>query len=249
MTPPSFTVQAAQLEDVPVIAQLCEDAFETDRQTQLKSLGKKPFQMKQYMLQSLPKSIETPKHVVLKAVDNVSGETVGFCNWGFHGFDPEDVPKPDGAPRAVARPSLRTGSDSKASSNTGEEKDVEDDGSDPIRRLESLTSHDMAMWMDDVMQEDTQCIFVIGLSVSPNHQGRGVGSALLQYGIDFCNERRVFAWVHSSESACKVYRKCGFQVVRSLDINLDDYAPQPPPGEGPDARWGHYVFRYMKYLP
>ncbi|KAJ3490522.1 hypothetical protein NLG97_g5763 [Lecanicillium saksenae] len=64
-----------------------------------------------------------------------------------------------------------------------------------------------------------------------------------------CDDNSVFAWVHSSDPAWGMYQKSGFEVIRSLDIDLDEYAPCKPPGEGEDAKWGHYVFRYMKYFP
>jgi len=57
-------------------------------------------------------------------------------------------------------------------------------------------------------------------------------------------------WVHSSESAWTTYAKHDFEIVGTLDVNLDDWAPKPPPKEdGPGAIWGHYTFRYMKRLP
>ncbi|KND93315.1 hypothetical protein TOPH_02087 [Tolypocladium ophioglossoides CBS 100239] len=118
MSKSSFKIQALALEDVPAVAQLSADAFATDRQTEMKGLGKEPFDMK-YGLERMP----------------------------------------------------------------------------PI-----------------------------------------------------C-DNSVFAWVHSSEPVWRMYEKSGFQIIRALDIDLDEYAPMPPPYEGPDAKWGHYVFRYMKYLP
>ncbi|UKZ66980.1 uncharacterized protein TrAtP1_008144 [Trichoderma atroviride] len=119
---------------------------------------------------------------------------------------------------------------------------------DPIKRLETLTSGDLDAWQKEVMPEGTKCLIVVGLSVSPKFQRRGIGSALLRWGTSICDQKGVFAWVHSSEPAWRAYEKAGFQVIRSLDVDLDEYAPCSPPNEGPDAKWGHYVFRYMKYF-
>jgi hypothetical protein len=38
--------------------------------------------------------------------------------------------------------------------------------------------------------------------------------------------------------------------VSTLDVNLDDWAPKPPPKEeGSGAIWGYYTFRHIKRLP
>lgn len=240
----AFAIQAVHLQDVPTLAHLSAEAFEADRHTEMKGLGKEPFDMGKYSLESIPLLLKNPRCVILKAVDNVSGETMGYCNWGFRGFGPEEMPNVEGH----VQPGPET-----------ENKDIQDRDSekskakpadtDPVKRLEALTDADMQAWMSEVMPKGTRCAFVVTLSVSPRFQGQGVGSALLRWGIDFCNEKGVFAWVHSSEPAWRMYEKLGFQTIRSLDVDLDEYAPVPPPNEGPGARWGRYVFRYMKYLP
>ncbi|KAL3952246.1 hypothetical protein ACCO45_013963 [Purpureocillium lilacinum] len=252
MAKPRHRIQALTLDDVPAVAQLCGDAFETDRQTEMKGLGKEPFDMKKYTLESLPGLLKNPRIVVLKVVDDESGDVMGYCTWGFRGFPRTTCPssravrsrQPTLPPRR--RAAITT---TRSLCKKDEPKPEPEPETDPIKRLEALTNADMNAWMDEVMPEGTRCIFVVGLSVSPKYQGRGVGSALLSWGTNFCDEKGVFAWVHSSEPAWKMYEKSGFRVIRSLDVDLDEYAPMPPPNEGPDAKWGHYVFRYMKYFP
>lgn len=247
----NFTIRHVQPEDVPALAQLSADAFETDRQTEMKGLGREPYDMKAESLRSLPHLLRSPqKCVVLKAVDTVSGEIMGYCSWGFRGLQPDEMPVLEGAGEALACVSPPAESDKEPGQDSSQEPQLEHESdSDPIRRLEALTSADMDAWMAEVMPEGTRCFYVICLSVAPKYQGRGVGSALLGWGTRACDERGVFAWVHSSEPAWRVYEKSGFQTMRSLDVDLDEYAPMPPPHEGADAKWGHYVFRYMKYLP
>jgi GNAT superfamily N-acetyltransferase len=152
------------------------------------------------------------------------------------------TPPPAAAPQPPARETNPEAEEAK--------RDAEEERkNNPIQRLIALQDADIKAWMEEVMPEGTRCIFVAGLQVAPKHQRRGVGSALLRFGTNFCDDKGVFAWVHSSESAWKAYEKCGFQVTRSQDCDLDAYAPMPPPGEGPDAKWGNYVLRYMKYFP
>ncbi|PHH83368.1 hypothetical protein CDD83_3001 [Cordyceps sp. RAO-2017] len=250
MSQANFTIRAVQLEDVPAIAQLSADAFETDRQTQLKGLGKEPYDMRAETLRSLPELLRNRRCVVLKAVETQSGEIMGYCTWGFRGLERGEMPIPDGGSEteAPAQPP-RPVSDESAESPVQPQQGPPPPESDPVKRLEARTGADLQAWMAEVMPDKTRCLFVVGLSVSPRQQSRGVGSALLRWGTRVCDDRDAFAWVHSSEPAWGMYQKSGFETVRSLDIDLDEYAPAPPPGEGPDARWGHYVFRYMKYLP
>ncbi|UNI17414.1 hypothetical protein JDV02_003757 [Purpureocillium takamizusanense] len=264
MAKPRHRIQALVLDDVPAVARLCADAFETDRQTEMKALGKEPFDMNEYTLESLPGLLKNPRIVVLKVIDEDTGDIMGYCTWGFRGFLPDEMPVVEGRRSQPPQPPPQASAPAPAA-KSGDNDNDNDDGqqqpppqqegkaaqpeTDPIKRLEALTSADMDAWMEEVMPEGTRCTFVVGLSVSPGYQGRGVGSALLGWGTAFCDQKGVFAWVHSSEPAWKMYEKSGFRVIRSLDVDLDEYAPVPPPGEGPDAKWGHYVFRYMKYFP
>lgn len=261
MSKQTFTIKALQLEDVPEAAQLSSDAFLTDRQTQMKALGRNPFNMKEYHTKSLPEMLKSPRCVVLKAVDDETGEFAGFCNWGLIGFAPNEMPslpgriqpleKPAAAPAQQtenAKEKEKEEEKSSSSNQSAPEPEANSEAEDdPIDRLQALTSADLDAWQKEVMPQGTKCLVVIGLSVSPKFQRRGIGSALLRWGTKICDETGVFAWVHSSE-AWKIYEKAGFQVIRCLDVDLDEYAPCPPPNEGPDAQWGHYVFRYMKYF-
>ncbi|TWU78150.1 hypothetical protein ED733_007534 [Metarhizium rileyi] len=247
MSKPTCTIAGVQLEDVPEIGQLTADAFVNDRQTQMKNLGKEPYDMKKITMESLPDMLHNPRCVAIKAVNNESGEIMGICNWGFRGFKPEEMPKVEGKPLPLQQKPTETDKEQHATEGKGKTTD-EEEGTDPIARLQALTGADLEAWMEEVMPEGTRCLFIIGLSVSPKYQGRGVGSALLRWGTDICDGKDVFAWVHSSEPAWPMYEKCGFQTIRCLDVDLDNYAPVHPPNEGPDAKWGHYVFRYMKYV-
>lgn len=258
MSKPTPPVRAVQLEDVPAIGQMVADSFFQDRQTQMKNLGSRPYDMKEVVADSLPGLLQNPRAFAIKVVDPSTGEIMGYCNWGFRGFDPQDLPKLEGKPRALEKPTVtQDGKDKqqaeeprKDKAHDGPTSNHVDPETDPIARLQALTGADMEAWMEEAMPEGTKCLYIVGLSVSPKYQGRGVGSALLRWGLGICDAEGVFAWVHSSEPAWKMYEKSGFQTIRTLDVDLDEYAPgPPPPNEGPDAKWGHYVFRYMKYYP
>ncbi|GAO19930.1 uncharacterized protein UV8b_01404 [Ustilaginoidea virens] len=256
MSRPTHVITPVRPQDVAEIGQLSSDAFMNDRQTQMKMLGKRPYDMKEITLSSLPGMLGNPRCVAVKITDEETGKIMGFCNWGFRGFQPEEIATFGGEPpRQPPTNETEAGTESQDKDkgkaydgprSSDSEAEPEDD---PISRLQALTGGDLEKWMEHIMPQGTRCIFVIGLAVSPAYQGRGVGSALLRWGTSICDKEQVFAWVHSSEMEWPMYEKSGFRVARVLDVDLDEYAPAPPPNKGPGSQWGHYMFRYMTYVP
>jgi GNAT superfamily N-acetyltransferase len=244
-----ITIQPATYNDIDGMARVSDHAFEVDRHTQMKELGKVPYSQYEVMCQCLPMWLSSERCVVLKALDNSTGDIVGWVGWGFRGFEKSDVPRVDpGKPKEVEKSTSSPENVKKEESEKTEENSKTGE-KDIIARLEAMTDADMARWMENQMPPGTKCMYLVSLSVSPDFQSRGVGSALLKWGTDIADKAGVFMWVHSSEMAWKTYEKHGFEVVETLDINLDDWAPAPPPNEGKGAVWGHYVFRYMKRFP
>ncbi len=256
MENPGYRIEALQLEDVPAAAQLFARSFDNDRQTQMKNLGQRePYDLKKYGLEAMPDFFRSPRCVFLKAVDRETGELMGFCNWGFKGFAGSEMPAVPGRvqpPEPESEPAPPADQGKKEQEEENDKRTKEEPQSvseDPIDRLQAFTSKDLNDWATEAMNEAPKSMYIIFLAVLPKYQGRGVGSALLRWGTNVCERHGIFARVSSSEPAWRMYQKSGFQVVRTLDVDLDEYAPCPPPGEGPGAKWGHYVFRYMKYLP
>jgi len=256
----------ATLADVPALAAISAAAFETDSQTEMKSHGKAPFLMGEYALKSLPNELKHPRIRIVKAVDEKTREIMGFCIWGFRGIVPPVFPVEEGGAEGVkeaakdgkgseeAKPGSGEGGVAGGKGKTAkvEEKEEPPKPDDLISRLEELTDRDLREWMDAIMPKDNldvKCIYVVGLSVSPDFQRRGVGSALLKWGTDLIDGHKgAFSWVHSSAGAWPAYERAGFRTIRTLDVDLDEYAPVPAPEERyPGGKWGRYMFRYMVY--
>ncbi|MCJ1353430.1 MAG: hypothetical protein MMC33_003416 [Icmadophila ericetorum] len=272
---PPFTLQLALPSDIPILSKIGAEAFVNDRQTQMKDYGKTSSYMEDHGLGALEGYISSPKCVVIKAVDHVSSQIMGLVTWGFRGFEPEEVKEFERCTGLAVdrdmdaldgRKDLSWQGEKIAVNSTETPVEVDSDASkteaavdgttvdaptksneDPIARLQALTNHDMTNWSEKLMPPGTRCLFVIGLSVAPVWQHQGVGSALLEWGKSTAAKADTFCWVHSSEPAWGMYAKAGFEVVGTLDVDLDEYAPGPSPDR--EGKWGHYVFRYMKWSP
>ncbi|PVI03996.1 hypothetical protein DM02DRAFT_519624 [Periconia macrospinosa] len=256
----SLSIQPLQYKDITVCAQITAKAFSTDRHTIVKQLGSKPFDMYEVSRDGFLATLHRDTYVYVKAVDEESGEILGHAGWGFRGVDVSKIPRQgpsDKAPMPEQHAEQEKDKKRNEEKNNDESEPVKENG---IDRLHALEGADMQHMMSELMPPGTSCMFVIGLIVAPSHQSRGVGSALIKYGADMADRLGIFTWVHSSDQAWKAYAKFGYQVVKELDLDLDEYAPQSPgikwdkalegTEEGvTEDKWGRYVIRYMKRLP
>jgi GNAT superfamily N-acetyltransferase len=206
----------------------------------MKHLGHVSYLQKDPSQKYLRSALKNKNHKFIKAVDE-DGQILGGLSCFFKGFEESEVPHTD------------PGFEHPAPTTTDE---VEEPLSEEKKRanaiidsLDAMEDADMSHWQNILSPPGSKCIILTGLNVAPQHQRKGVGSALMKWVTDEADKHGVYMWVHSSEGAYKVYLNSGFEVVGTLDVDLDAYSPGPPPGEGEGAIWGHYVLRYMKRLP
>jgi GNAT superfamily N-acetyltransferase len=263
----SFSLVPVVVEDVPILAKYSAEAFRADRQTQMKGFSKVPYDLEDvartHMADFFADPAYLPRNRLIKAVDNATGAIMGHAWFGFKNFDPSDVPtleaeippltKFEAEPERVSEKLSVEQQKSTINSIRGDDtwrKFSSSDEEDPIKRLESLTGDDLMRWLHHFEPEGLKVIRVVGLTTAPGYQRRGVGSALLRFATSVADKMDVYCWVHSSEPAWGAYAKSGFKVVGTLDVDLDEFAPRPPPiEESSNGKWGHYVFRYMQYFP
>lgn len=220
----------------------------TDRHTQLKCLGDVPYTSVDGTAGNLLGALEHPNFVHIKAVDRITEETLGYGSFWFYGFEHDDVPQTDPRQGEGWQDVLKSLKEESKSGPSGQQKHAEKDerAKNLIKSLDEWESADMNHWQEVLMPQGSKCIIINGLQVAPAAQGKGVGGAIVRWATEEADKRGVYMWVHSSAAAFKVYERNGFDVVGTLDVDMDAYAPAPPPEGG---NWGRYLIRYMKRLP
>jgi len=241
----SFSFVLANQEDVPSMGKLFGLAFASDSHTQVKLLAKPMSEMVNEMNAALTSWLDKPERcLVIKAVEKSTNRIVGWVCWAHHGAENtvsaasqvEEREQVDGS--EASNPSENQQSDSN-NNNTEEEKDS-------LRQMERQTDGDMERWMQKIMPIGTRCMILACLVVDPAFQSRGIGSALIQKGIERADKEGIFSWVHASEAGHYAFSKEGFQVKETFELDLDEYAPLP---REEDESWGTYTFRYMIRTP
>lgn len=247
----SISIKPINYADIPLCAQISEDAFATDPHTIVKNLGAEPYSMYEIATSMFGGNLERKNLVLVKAVDDETGELVGQAGWIFRNVDADKVPwvGPNDEKPPVKEEEAKP-----------EEKKEEPEVSEPkektsIDRLKEMEDEDMQHWQSQVIPTDKPVMIIYSVTVSVAHQSRGIGSALLKYGNDIADELGVSIYVHSSHQAYEAYGKAGFEVTKVFDIDLDEWAPTPPKdddhvmGEKGSGKWGHYIIRYMRRDP
>ncbi|XDG10316.1 hypothetical protein ABKA04_009931 [Annulohypoxylon sp. FPYF3050] len=259
--PISVSIHTLNFADISSCATITAAAFSVDPHTTVKNLGREPYDMYAISHVNFLDTLEKKTYVYVKAVDDATGAIVGHAGWAFRGVETALVPRSgpaDAKPTAAGKRNVeqsqgqdkevKVGKEDRGGSESKEEENS-------IDRLHALEDADMQYWIKNLVPADVPCVFVVGLVVAPSFQSRGVGSALLRYGNAMADSLGLSIWVHSSHQAYEAYKKHGFETVRELDIDLDEYAPRGPQegeevmGEKGSKKWGRYIIRYMERKP
>jgi GNAT superfamily N-acetyltransferase len=245
----SFSIKPLTYADFAASRRVGGLTGDADRQTQLKKLGDVSYLRDDPAagLRAFASGLQRPTVVCAKAVGD-DGAFLGSLGIEFLGFEAAEVPRFDDA-LLGAPPVLPP---EEAAEDAGESRPAEEVGPerkravDMINALEDMENADWARWRPVFEPPGSRSIVVAGLAVDPAHHRRGIGSALLSWAGDLADRAGTYIWVHSSEAGYRAYARAGFEVVGTLDVDLDEWAPAPPPEGG---LWGHYVIRWMKRMP
>ena len=245
--PLSISLHPVSHDDVLTIAKIGGGAFLDDRHTLVKELGKVPYDHEGESIPRFHQYLENWKVVMVKAVDDNSGDILGFTAWVFRGLEPSEIPVLEGALKQGEWKEEKSDEVKEIASDGSEDK-VEpvskEENDESLRQLAAITDSNMEQMMEIIMPAGTRCMFIAGLSVDRKYQRRGVGLKLLQWGTQIADRLGIWIWVHSSEGAVPAYAKAGFKTFSYLGVDLDEFASAPPPEGG---KWGTYQFSWMKY--
>jgi GNAT superfamily N-acetyltransferase len=249
-----ISIQPLNYSDIPNCASRTRAVFAVDPHTIVKELGRDGYDMYAISTSSLLGGLERQNQIHVKAVDESTGQVIGHAGWVFRNVDQELVPYRAPSDEKPAEDEKPTAQENGAKEKE-KEKEKEHREKDSIDRLHEMEDADMQHWLNNIIPSTTPCMIILGLTVSPEYQSRGVGTALLSHGNAIADKLGLEIHVHSSHQAYEAYRKSAFEAVRVLDVDLDEYAPRPPQaGEpvmegGGDGKWGHYIIRYMERKP
>lgn len=250
--PLAISIQPLHYADIPSCAQITSSAFSVDPHTIVKQLGRESFDMYTISRSGFLNTLHKKNYVYVKAVDEETGDIVGHAGWVFKSVDEGLIPwtgPGDAKPAEEEQVRNNPSENSKINESEGVRE------KDSIDRLHALEDNDMQYWLSNMISPGVPCMIIVGLIVAPSYQSRGIGSALIQYGNSIADKLGLCIWVHSSHQAYEAYGKFGFEVMRELDVDLDEYAPRGPRdgeevmGEKGTGKWGRYVIRYMKRTP
>ncbi|KAI1843337.1 hypothetical protein JX266_010511 [Neoarthrinium moseri] len=257
MSKPTFTLSRASLKDVPRIGEIAVRVFETDTHSQMKVMTKKPDEWRQGFEEGARNYIESQRVVMLKATDDRDGTVAGTLAWVFRGVEMDSSAGDSGDATAQEEQASKPGKEESAGATGDAAQDVAAEqapvpGAEKVKELEKMTSDHLYGFMDRVLPVDGRGMFVAGCSVDPSYQGQGVGSLLMDQATEKADMFGLSIWVHSSEAGWPFYAKHGFKEVERLTLDLDEWAPGPPPKDGvfgDREKWGEYIFRYMAREP
>lgn len=228
--PANITLSPADPSDIPELAHISARAFDTDTHTLLKAQFDGETAFEESSKDAAGAYIAKPKLDVIVARED--GRPVGWIIWAKRGYDVQVADGEQTGPASQAVPAPLP--DPAAAPRT-------------IAGLKALTSATMSHFIDVLMPPSAKCRFIVGISVHPSHQGKGVGTALMRWGTDRCDEENVFCWVSSSMGGWGAFEKRGFREVGRLDLDLDEFAEgKARPGGEP---WGRYVWRWSRREP
>ncbi|KAJ4355082.1 hypothetical protein N0V95_003245 [Ascochyta clinopodiicola] len=112
----------------------------------------------------------------------------------------------------------------------------------PELRLDALASlfDPLDASRDEIMGNEGTYFMLNSLATHPDHQGRGAGNLLLEWGIKKADNEGLVTYLDATQIARPIYEKKGFEVRRAVEWDRKKWG-----GEGKDV---HYYSGYVNYV-
>ncbi|GFF59828.1 puromycin N-acetyltransferase [Aspergillus udagawae] len=143
---------------------------------------------------------DDPHSQVTKAIDDESGQIVGWSLWNIyrdaeaHAKSDEEARKRAATPPATSLcPQL-------------------------YLDYQALKASMRAKWIGGRPAAILQV-----LVVHPDYQGRGIGTQLLMLGVEEARRLRLPSWLEASQAGYSVYRRCGFRDAELMELDFTKY--------------------------
>jgi hypothetical protein len=184
MASQTFTLSPVSTSDITTLCAISEQAFTTDTHTLLKAASSPPDKTHGAEMESVFRSwMARPpgKCTVMKPI-MPDGEVAGFAVWAFGGFEHlfegEDVAAP-AAPHITYEEKAKE-QDQERKENGDEVQEGESKTKTKIQELGEITNASMQEWQTRLMPPGSRCMVLVAISVLPEYQGQGIGSALIK---------------------------------------------------------------------
>ena len=238
--------------DVSSLVRVHTAAFKLDLFSILMVANREENAHQNHMRKSIEFWMSDPDSQLVQAVD-ADGEIVGWSCWVLKGAD-KTVPaaaKSSSSPKptldVVPSTSVKAQEAAEGGPTAGPEASAMPQAPEPktsqdtSRVLGGRMYEDMVQWEAE-HTKGREYLVLQALATDPRFQRRGIGTKLLQWGIDKADAGDLPCWTHASPASYTLYERVGFQEVGKSDYDLDEYAPG---GRGGNRGWGRYTFRYM----
>ncbi|EXF76159.1 acetyltransferase [Colletotrichum fioriniae PJ7] len=224
------SICAVESSDIDDLVMIHTAAFKSDQFSNLMLLDREEGGHQNLMRKSIFHWLSSPSTTKLFKVVEGNGKILGWSCWVAKELQRK---KPDES-KSSETPSDPNLSKEKARSD-------KDAPRDPARVLGGIMHKDMTSWESRYL-EGSKYMVLQALATHPEYQGRGIGTKLIQHGLEEIDSQSLACWFHASPSSYRLYEKAGFQEVGKNEYDLAKWAPV---GTRVDPGWRTYTFRYM----
>jgi predicted N-acetyltransferase YhbS len=220
----------ATTDDIPDLIQVHTAAFKTDQFSRFMLRGREENAHQALMQKSIESWFADPTSKLVKAV--LSDKTVvGWACWLAKGKD--DPSEASSKPKSLDVPNTV--------SLSSVDQPVQQQHEKPRTAAQLIGRQmrsDSMRWEEDSMK-GRRYLALQALATSPSFQCQGIGSKLIQCGIDMADAERLPCWAHASPVGHHLYAKAGFQELGRSEYDLEEF-------DDGNESWGQYIFRYMQ---